>query len=115
MLVVNLPMPEGRTAEYRLKEPRAWNGQRRASSAVSGMSPDDLGNPERLLLELTHANSACISHRIGGQLLRCTSPQGPKPKSGARCRTSELTAQLAGRCSDFCPSRHLAPPRILGR
>lgn len=26
MLVVNLPTPEGRTAEYRLKKPRAWNG-----------------------------------------------------------------------------------------
>jgi uncharacterized protein DUF993 len=26
MFVVNLPTPEGRTAEYRLKEPRAWNG-----------------------------------------------------------------------------------------
>ena len=26
MLVVNLSTPEGLTAEYRLKEPRAWNG-----------------------------------------------------------------------------------------
>jgi hypothetical protein len=25
MLVVNLPTPEGRTAEYRLKKPRAWH------------------------------------------------------------------------------------------
>jgi hypothetical protein len=26
MLVVNLPTPEGRTAEYRLMELRTWNG-----------------------------------------------------------------------------------------
>src|SRR5258707_3952265 len=35
MLVVNLPTPEGRTAEYRLKEPARPEWQRPASSTAS--------------------------------------------------------------------------------
>ena len=71
MLVVNLSTPEGLTAEYRLKEPRAWNGNGARKFGASRHVPDDPGNLERLLLELTRMPTArAFSHRIEGQLLR---------------------------------------------